>query len=85
VIPEIFMNKYPEKILSDMQELLTFQICFLEISVRSPIQNSDGPLFIEDGTLWADNKRNFNEKTIIGNCPNSYFPCLTENEIAIGL
>jgi predicted peroxiredoxin len=41
--------------------------------------------FIEDGTLWADNKRNFKEKTKTGNCPDDYFPYLMENEILIGV
>ena len=41
--------------------------------------------FIEDGTLWADNTRDFTEKTLTGDCPGDYFPYLLENEIPIGV
>jgi len=40
---------------------------------------------IEDGTLWADNTRDFKEKTITGDIPDDYFPYLVENEIPIGV
>ncbi len=41
--------------------------------------------FIEDGTLWADRRRDFREKTVTGDCPQDYFPYLEENEIPIGV
>jgi sulfur relay (sulfurtransferase) complex TusBCD TusD component (DsrE family) len=40
---------------------------------------------IEDGTLWADNTRDFKEKAITGDIPDDYFPYLVENEIPIGV
>lgn len=40
---------------------------------------------IDDGTLWADNTRDFKEKTITGDIPDDYFPYLVENEIPIGV
>ena len=40
---------------------------------------------IEDGTLWADNTRDFKEKAKTGDIPDDYFPYLVENEIPIGV
>ena len=40
---------------------------------------------IEDGVKWADNTRDFKEKSITGDCPDDYFPYLVGNEIPIGV
>lgn len=41
--------------------------------------------FIEDGVKWADNTRDFKEKSKTGDCPADYFPYLVENEVPIGV
>ena len=41
--------------------------------------------FNEDGTLWADNTRDFDERTVTGDCPADYFPYIAENGIPIGV
>ena len=41
--------------------------------------------FIDDGVLWADKRRDLDEKTPTGDCPNDYLPYLVENEIPIGV
>lgn len=40
---------------------------------------------IEDGVKWADNTRDFKEKSVTGDCPDDYFPYLVENEVPIGV
>ena len=40
---------------------------------------------IENGTLWADNTRDFKQKATNGDCPDDYFPYLVENEVPIGV
>ncbi len=43
-------------------------------------------LFLVDGgVLWADRTRDFNEKTITGDCPNDFLPYLVENEVPISV
>jgi tRNA 2-thiouridine synthesizing protein D len=41
--------------------------------------------FIDAGVLWANRKRNFNQKTTTGDCPNDYLPYLVENQVPIGI
>ncbi len=43
-------------------------------------------LFLVDGgVLWADRTRDFNEKTVTGDCPNDFLPYLVENEVPISV
>lgn len=40
---------------------------------------------IDGGVMWANNERDFDQKTATGDCPNDYLPFLVENEIPIGV
>jgi hypothetical protein len=40
---------------------------------------------IDGGVLWANNARDFTEKTGTGDCPNDYLPYLVENGVPIGV
>jgi sulfur relay (sulfurtransferase) complex TusBCD TusD component (DsrE family) len=40
---------------------------------------------IDSGVLWANNARDFDQKTGTGDCPNDYLPYLVENEVPIGV
>ncbi|MCG6893639.1 MAG: hypothetical protein LJE65_08550 [Desulfobacteraceae bacterium] len=40
---------------------------------------------IEDGTKWADRTRDWKEKSVVGDCPEDYYPYLEENEILVGV
>jgi sulfur relay (sulfurtransferase) complex TusBCD TusD component (DsrE family) len=40
---------------------------------------------IDGGVMWADKERDFNRKTITGDCPNDYFPYLVENQVPVGV
>jgi predicted peroxiredoxin len=41
--------------------------------------------FIDGGVLWANRDRDLTIKTITGDCPQDYLPCLVENEVKIGI
>ena len=41
--------------------------------------------FIDNGVTWANNKRDMDEKTVTGDCPNDYLPYLVENKVPIGV
>jgi len=59
--------------------------CFQLAKITHEKGHSVHIFFLDDGTLWADNTRDFTEKTITGDCPGDYFPYLEENEIPIGV
>ena len=40
---------------------------------------------IDDGVLWANNERDFTQKTETGDCPNDYLPYLVESEVPFGV
>ena len=40
---------------------------------------------IDDGVLWANNKRELTQKTGTGDCLNDYLPYLVENEVPFGV
>jgi len=40
---------------------------------------------IDGGVLWANNERDFTQKTGTGDCPNDYLPYLVENEVPVGV
>jgi len=40
---------------------------------------------IDGGVMWANNERDFTQKTGTGDCPNDYLPYIVENEIPIGV
>lgn len=40
---------------------------------------------IDDGVRWADSNRDFDQKTVTGDCPNDYLPYLVENSVPIGV
>jgi tRNA 2-thiouridine synthesizing protein D len=39
----------------------------------------------DDGVLWANNEKDFTQKTRTGDSPNDYLPYLVENEVPIGV
>ncbi len=59
--------------------------CFQLAKVAHAAGHAVNLFFIDDGTLWADSTRDFNEKTKTGDCPNDYFPHLVEHEIPVGV
>jgi len=40
---------------------------------------------IDNGVLWADSDRDFEQKTPTGDCPDDYLPYLVENDVPIGV
>lgn len=40
---------------------------------------------IDGGVLWADDERDFAQKTETEDCPNDYFPYLVEKEVPVGV
>lgn len=40
---------------------------------------------VDDGVLWANQKRDFTAKTKTGDAPNDYLPYLVEHEVPIGV
>ncbi|MEJ2589448.1 MAG: DsrE family protein [Deltaproteobacteria bacterium] len=41
--------------------------------------------FIDEGVRWADNTRDFDQRTVTGDAPNDYLPYLVEHEVPIGV
>jgi hypothetical protein len=39
----------------------------------------------QGGVLWANNERDFTQKTGTGDCPNDYLPYLVENKVPLGV
>lgn len=40
---------------------------------------------IDNGVLWADSNRDFEQQTPTGDCPDDYLPYLVENEVPISV
>ncbi len=40
---------------------------------------------IDGGVLWANNERDFTQKTETGDYPNDYLPYLVENKVPLGV
>ena len=40
---------------------------------------------IDAGVFWANNERDFDQKTKTGDIPNNYLPYLVENEVPVGV
>ena len=41
--------------------------------------------FIDEGVAWANKERDFDTKTVTGDCPNDYLPYLVENQVPVGV
>jgi sulfur relay (sulfurtransferase) complex TusBCD TusD component (DsrE family) len=59
--------------------------CFQLVKIAREKGHNVNVFFIDDGVLWANDKRDLNAKTPTGDCPNDYLPFLVENEIPIGV
>lgn len=59
--------------------------CFQLAKIAHSREHEVYLFFVDDGVLWADSTRDFNVKTVTGDCPNDYFPYLEKNEVPIGV
>ncbi len=59
--------------------------CFQFAKIAHSKGHEVNVFFIDGGVRWADNRRDFSQKTGTGDCPNDYLPYLVENEVPIGV
>ena len=59
--------------------------CFQFAKIAHTKGHGVNVFLIDGGVRWADNTRNFDEKTETGDCPNDYWPYLLEQEVPVGV
>ena len=59
--------------------------CFQFAKIAHSKGHDVNVFMIDGGVLWANNERDYTQKTETGDCPNDYLPHLVENEIPIGV
>ena len=59
--------------------------CFQFAKVAMDKGHQVDMFLIDSGVEWANSKRDFNLKTVTGDCPNDYLPHLVDNETPIGV
>ena len=59
--------------------------CFQFAKIAHSKGHQTNMFFINDGVKWADSERDFNAKTVTGDCSNDYLPYLVENQVPVGV
>jgi len=59
--------------------------CFQFAKIAHSKGHAVNVFMIDGGVMWANNERDFMQKTGTGDCPNDYFPYLVENEVPFGV
>ena len=59
--------------------------CFQFAKIAHTKGHQTNLFFINDGVKWADSERDFNAKTVTGDCSNDYLPYLVENQVPVGV
>ena len=59
--------------------------CFQFAKIAHSKGHQTNLFFINDGVKWADSERDFNAKTVTGDCSNDYLPYLVENQVPVGV
>ena len=59
--------------------------CFQFAKIAHSKGHGVNVFMIDGGVLWANNERDFTQKTGTGDCPNDYLSYLVENEVQIGV
>ena len=59
--------------------------CFQFAKIAHSKGHKTDLFFINDGVKWADSERDFNAKTVTGDCSNDYLPYLVENQVSVGV
>jgi len=59
--------------------------CFQFAKIAHSKGHGVNVFMIHGGVLWANNERDFTQKTKTGDCPDDYLPYLVENEVPIGV
>jgi sulfur relay (sulfurtransferase) complex TusBCD TusD component (DsrE family) len=59
--------------------------CFQFAKIAHSKGHGVNVFMIDGGVLWANNERDFTQKTETGDSPNDYLPYLVENEVPIGV
>jgi len=77
------MAKFLFVLSHDDNEALTRCLQFAKIAHAK--EHEVNVFLIDGGVLWADKTRNFDEKTLTGDCPNDYLPYLVEHEVPVGV
>ena len=59
--------------------------CFQFAQIAHSKGHGVNVFLIDAGVLWANDERDFKQKTDTGDCPSDYLPYLVENEVPIGV
>ncbi|MDY6791984.1 MAG: DsrE family protein [Thermodesulfobacteriota bacterium] len=59
--------------------------CFQFAKIAHSKEHTVNVFMIDGGVLWANNERDFTQKTKTDDCPDDYLPYLVENEVPIGV
>lgn len=59
--------------------------CFMFAKIAHSKGHHVDLFFLDGGVTWADSKRDLQQKTATGDCPNDYLPYLVEHDVAVGI
>ncbi len=59
--------------------------CFQLAKIAHAAGHRVNLFLVDDGVLWADSTRDFNQKSGTGDCPNDYLQYLVEHDVEIGV